>query len=75
MLSITDGSAYALARLTLLLAKGLNELEDRSALDGLCSEKHTGESEWQLAKNQPFIQKLGTTFCLSSIYTLILNDC
>ena len=49
-LSITEGSDYALARLTLLISKGLNELEERSALDGLCSEKHTGESEGKTAK-------------------------
>jgi len=51
--------------LTLLIAKGLNELEERSALDGLCSEKHTGESEVRLAKKQPLMHELGTTFCLS----------
>jgi hypothetical protein len=64
-LSITERSDYALARLTLLIAKGLNELEERSALDGLCSEKHTGESEVRLAKKQPLMHELGTTFCLS----------
>lgn len=73
-LSITEGSDYALARLTLLIAKGLNELKERSALDGLCSEKHTGESEWDLGKKQPFMYELGTTFCLSKMKPLILNN-
>ena len=40
-------------------------MEERSALDGLCSEKHTGESEVRLAKKQPLMHELGTTFCLS----------
>jgi len=50
-LSITKESDYALARLTLLTAKGLDEWEERGALDGLFSKKHAGESEGQSAKN------------------------
>jgi len=50
-LSLTEGSDFALARLTFLLAKGLDELEEKGALEGLCSEKHAGESKGQSAKN------------------------
>jgi len=50
------GSNYTLARLTLLIAKGLDELAERGALDGLCSVNHAGESEGQSEKTMLYLQ-------------------